>query len=663
MKTYLSRRIPVVVAAGLALAMLALGFLAALGVRSLVAGTASANPAAPNPGHLWTELENHGTSGSDYWLGTTASGAALELKVNNARALRLEPDTDTNRLSPNVIAGSPFNSVDSGVVGATIGGGGSKSVLPLGPNSVKDNWGTVGGGYRNTAGGGAADPSDVPGATVGGGVMNQAMGDFAAVGGGDYNRATGDYGAICGGSSNWASGVASTIGGGSMNTASGSNSTVGGGASNGASQQYAAIGGGSGNTASGDAATVGGGGSNTASGSNSTVGGGASNVASQQYAAIGGGYNNDATAPYATIGGGGTSDPGDPATANRVTDDYGVVGGGGNNQAGNGGPTTTDAIYATVAGGISNTASEWYTTVGGGDGNTASADSATVGGGRHNTANGSDATVGGGAYNTASSPWATVGGGGSNQATGQAATVPGGGLNTAQGSHSLAAGHRAKANHDGSFVWADISPFGLDFASTAANQFSARSTGGARFVSAVDSTGALTAGVTLAPGGNAWAPISDRSVKANFEPVDGQDILERLASLPIETWNLKSQDASIRHIGPMAQDFYAAFGVGEDDTHITTVDADGVALAAIQGLYQLSQEQAARIQALETQNASLQQRLDNLEARVSALEGTSPSRGGSRTAPTSGLPWLVLAGGLALVGLVLAQRRVIGGRR
>ena len=605
MKTYLSRRIPVVVAAGLALAMLALGFLAALGVRSLVAGTASANPAAPNPGHSWSELENHGTSGSDYWLGTTASGAALELKVNNARALRLEPDTDTNRLSPNVIAGSPFNSVDSGVVGATIGGGGSKSVLPLGPNSVKDNWGTVGGGYRNTAGGGAADPSDVPGATVGGGVMNQAMGDFAAVGGGDYNRATGDYGAICGGSSNWASGVASTIGGGSMNTASGSNSTVGGGASN---------------------------------------------VASQQYAAIGGGYNNDATAPYATIGGGGTSDPGDPATANRVTDDYGVVGGGGNNQAGNGGPTTTDAIYATVAGGISNTASEWYTTVGGGDGNTASADSATVGGGRHNTANGSDATVGGGAYNTASSPWATVGGGGSNQATGQAATVPGGGLNTAQGSHSLAAGHRAKANHDGSFVWADISPFGLDFASTAANQFSARSTGGARFVSAVDSTGALTAGVTLAPGGNAWAPISDRSVKANFEPVDGQDILERLASLPIETWNLKSQDASIRHIGPMAQDFYAAFGVGEDDRHISTIDADGVTLAAIQGLY-------AENQALQAENAAQQAQIDALKTRLAALEGTA--RGG-----TSSHPWqagLLPGAGLLLAGLVWVARR--GGGR
>jgi hypothetical protein len=57
----------------------------------------------------------------------------------------------------------------------------------------------------------------------------------------------------------------------------------------------------------------------------------------------------------------------------------------------------------------------------------------------------------------------------------------------------------------------------------------------------------------------------------------------------------------------MAQDFYAAFGVGEDDRHISTVDADGVALAAIQGLYQLMQEQNAQIVALEARVAALEQ--------------------------------------------------------
>lgn len=59
--------------------------------------------------------------------------------------------------------------------------------------------------------------------------------------------------------------------------------------------------------------------------------------------------------------------------------------------------------------------------------------------------------------------------------------------------------------------------------------------------------------------------------------MDGQDVLASLAKIPIETWNLKSQDPSVHHIGPMAQDFYAAFEVGEDERHISTVDADGVA--------------------------------------------------------------------------------------
>ena len=58
--------------------------------------------------------------------------------------------------------------------------------------------------------------------------------------------------------------------------------------------------------------------------------------------------------------------------------------------------------------------------------------------------------------------------------------------------------------------------------------------------------------------------------------------------MSIATWNWKSQDASIRHMGPMAQDFHAAFGLGETDKGISTMDADGVALAAaaIQGMHQ-----------------------------------------------------------------------------
>jgi hypothetical protein len=141
----------------------------------------------------------------------------------------------------------------------------------------------------------------------------------------------------------------------------------------------------------------------------------------------------------------------------------------------------------------------------------------------------------------------------------------------------------------GSFVWSDGSVGAVP--SFGDNTFTARAAGGARFYTIAD----LSVGVNLPAGGGAWAPISDRAVKDNVRPVDARDVLEKVAALPLNTWNYKSQDASIRHIGPMAQDFHAAFGVGEDERHITTVDADGVALAAIQGLNKrLEQELRAR---------------------------------------------------------------------
>jgi hypothetical protein len=124
--------------------------------------------------------------------------------------------------------------------------------------------------------------------------------------------------------------------------------------------------------------------------------------------------------------------------------------------------------------------------------------------------------------------------------------------------------------------------------------------------------------VYVAADGGAWNSVSDRNAKENFAAVDGRALLDRLAGVPVTTWNYKSQDAAIRHMGPVAQDFYAAFGVGEDDKHIATIDADGVALAASQALYALAQEQAGRIAALQAQNAALESRLAALEAQVSA---------------------------------------------
>ena len=112
--------------------------------------------------------------------------------------------------------------------------------------------------------------------------------------------------------------------------------------------------------------------------------------------------------------------------------------------------------------------------------------------------------------------------------------------------------------------------------------------------------------------------------------------------MPVYYWTGKGQ--ATPHIGPMAQDFYGAFGVGDSDTAIATIDLDGVALAAIQGLY-------AQNRALEQHVAALQQQNADLEARLTALE-----RGGVSHSPALGLPsWLLLGGLVPFGGVVLLQ--------
>lgn len=124
-------------------------------------------------------------------------------------------------------------------------------------------------------------------------------------------------------------------------------------------------------------------------------------------------------------------------------------------------------------------------------------------------------------------------------------------------------------------------------------------------------------GVRLAAGGGSWITMSDRNLKANIEPVDADDVLARLLELPVSTWNYKSTSASEVHMGPMAQDFHVAFGLnGDDDKGIAEVDANGVALAAIQGLNAK----------LERENAELRQRIDDLAAIVAGLQTAAKRR-------------------------------------
>src|SRR5207248_329375 len=150
-----------------------------------------------------------------------------------------------------------------------------------------------------------------------------------------------------------------------------------------------------------------------------------------------------------------------------------------------------------------------------------------------------------------------VTGGYHNTASGNTATVGGGADNTAAGMHSFAAGNFATAGFNGSFVWGDNTgnpQTGDGTGDAAANQVVARASGGVTFYST--SADAVTqAGVKLTTGNSAWSTLSDRHAKRGFRSVNKRELLARLDRIPITRWSYKTQDASIRHMGPMAQDF------------------------------------------------------------------------------------------------------------
>ena len=227
----------------------------------------------------------------------------------------------------------------------------------------------------------------------------------------------------------------------------------------------------------------------------------------------------------------------------------------------------------------------------------------TVGGGQANIADSDTSTVGGGESNDASRTHSTVGGGKSNTASGDYATVPGGLDNEASGAYSFAAGKGSRATHTGAFIWSDSTTGPIS--STADNVFRVKAAGGYRFYT--DSV--ATTGAYLPSGSGSWSSISDRALKENFSPVDGRQLLKQLSRIPITSWNYKAQSSDIRHIGPVAQDFYTAFQVGEDERYISTVDADGVTLAAIQGLHELLQEKEEQIERLTDRLAALEKQV------------------------------------------------------
>lgn len=500
--------------------------------------------------------------------------------------------------------------------------------------------------------------------------------------------------------------IASFIGGGQSNSVALNvrNAVIGGGYGNTVGNSFGTVGGGFSNAATGAVATVGGGEGNTAGSFAVTIGGGIRNAAQTNHATIGGGIENTNTGFAATIGGG---------ELNTAESDYATAGGGAENHA--------TGLNSTVAGGLGNEAKAQSATVGGGEENTAGDNYATVSGGWTNAADSAGATVAGGAANTTIGNYATVGGGFANTNKGNYAVVSGGlnnvinaeavgaaipgGQNNevaADADYSVAAGYRAKANHAGSFVWADSTD--ADFASGAVNQFLVRAVftginrssrltanevfgitspqtdnfggmyirtsgatakpfygysvnGGLNAWTYVDGSDALkwklyTAGDdrmtvtanglvglgTTAPvhplqmasgahvtAGGAWVNASDVESKQNFRPIDAKQILAKVASLPISKWNYIAEPG-VDRIGPTAQDFYAAFGLGADNKSIGTLDSDGVMYAAIKGLVEQLGERDQKIEELEAKSAeidALKARLQTLEERLGSLPPAS----------------------------------------
>jgi hypothetical protein len=355
--------------------------------------------------------------------------------------------------------------------------------------------------------------------------------------------------------------------------------------------------------------------SNTVSGTNdSTIAGGADNTTNGNYSTVSGGAFNRANSQESTIAGGYDN-------LIETSSDGSTICGGYVNEI-------DTSLYATIAGGYTNSisSSSDYSTIGGGYENSVSTEttySVIAGGDSNNIATECDwGTIGGGDGNVISdlATYATIGGGYANRAQGEYSTVPGGESNTAAGQASFAAGQSANANKDNCFVWSDgsatrtCSISGTD----TAKAFVVQATGGVEFISATGPD----VGVVLSASSNGFAPASDRRLKREIQEVDPREFLKRVASMPIATWRFDFKEGmnSPLHVGPMAQDFYATFNFGDDDTHISTMDEVGVALAAIQGLDYESLQKDELIDALGTRVAVLERANVEANDRAVAME-------------------------------------------
>lgn len=370
-----------------------------------------------------------------------------------------------------------------------------------------------------------------------------------------------------------------------------------------ATGEYSVVAGGSSNAALATHTTVSGGQYNTAAVAYATVGGGRENNASYLYATVSGGYGNLASGRESNVGGG---------SRNTALGDHAVIAGGIQNHA--------NASDSVVTGGAYNIADEIYATVSGGTRNVASGTASVVSGGAGNEATGAQSSISGGLGNQATGNYSVVSGGHENLASGDYSVTLGGFNNLAGGDYSVALGHSShvSADHPGAFLFADSLAY--PFTSENANEFAVRATGGIRIVNAVDQNGDPTSAVVLLPGSGSWETLSSRDTKTHFESVRSDEILHRVIELPLYTWSYRGDPISALHIGPTAEDFRAQFRLGSSASTIATVDADGVALAAIQAAGRQIQSQQAQLSQQEQRLKQIEDDLLELQNEKSHLK-------------------------------------------
>jgi hypothetical protein len=201
----------------------------------------------------------------------------------------------------------------------------------------------------------------------------------------------------------------------------------------------------------------------------------------------------------------------------------------------------------------------------------------------------------------------------------------------ASGIYSIALGSGANTNgRDGSMVIGDDSYFQTAY-SSADNQLTMRFSGGYRLWSSYPDS---VAGVYMRHGQSGWSNYCDRNIKENFTELDGEELLEKLHNIPVTEWNYKRGDTSLKYVGPMAQDFYAAFHLGGTDSlGINSISIDGVNMAGIKALEQRTREMKTVLTTvkemktvlttIQEQNVALMEENKRLKEQLTGLKEVS----------------------------------------